>query len=705
MPRSRRACSPRSTPSSARSPRRCAGRCGCSPVPAPARPGRSPTGSPTASPPASTRRPRCSRSPSPPGRRARCARGCAQLGARRVQARTFHSAALRQLRYFWPHVYGTELPTLTESKIGAARRAPPAGSGSTPTRRCCATSPPRSSGPRSATSTPTTTPRSRRRAAARSPASTPTTVGRVFAAYEDVKREPGPDGHGGRPAAHRRPARRRRAGGRPGPPAVQVVRRRRVPGRLAAPVGAARPVARRPRRALRGRRPGADDLLLRRRRRRLPARLPDEVPRHHLDRAGPQLPLHARRSSTAANTLLAGTPSQGVELRAQQPGRPGGAATPATPTRSPRPPRSPTGSRELRAGRHAARRDRRAVPHQRPVRGVRGGAGRRAASRTSCAAPPGSSTGPRSARRSPCCAAPPAPARPADDLARGRPRRSSPAWAGPPSRPTGRGQTRDRWESWQALVDQAEEFAARPTAPTSAASSTTSTAAPPSSTRRSPTASPSRRSTPPRAWSGTRCSCAASRTARCRSPTPTPRRAVEEERRLLYVGMTRARADLALSWALARNPGQAGRAASRRGSSTRCCPSRREPAPSQRPQPQGARDCRECGRPLVDRRPRRSVGRCADCPAPYDEELFERLREWRKERAARGRGAGVRGLHRRHPAADRRAQAAHAEQALLRISGVGRAKLERYGEDVLDARRLTADPGGPRHEEISRNTH
>ena len=48
------------------------------------------------------------------------------LGAGGVQARTFHSAALRQLRYFWPHVHGTELPTLIDSKIGllatAARR-------------------------------------------------------------------------------------------------------------------------------------------------------------------------------------------------------------------------------------------------------------------------------------------------------------------------------------------------------------------------------------------------------------------------------------------------------------------------------------------------------------------------------------------------------------------------------------------------------
>ncbi|WP_331251061.1 ATP-dependent helicase [Nocardioides sambongensis] len=41
-----------------------------------------------------------------------------QLGASGVQARTFHSAALRQLRFFWPQVHGTELPTLTESKLG-----------------------------------------------------------------------------------------------------------------------------------------------------------------------------------------------------------------------------------------------------------------------------------------------------------------------------------------------------------------------------------------------------------------------------------------------------------------------------------------------------------------------------------------------------------------------------------------------------------
>ena len=153
----------------------------------------------------------------------------------------------------------------------------------------------------------------------------------------------GPDGHGGRAAVRRRRARVRRAGRRPGPAAVQVVRRRRVPGRLPAAVGAARPVARRPRRALRGGRPGADDLLVRRRRRDVPPRLPEALPRHHLDRAGPQLPLHApgrRRRQHAA---------QG------QPRAPGSSCAPssrpdrrcgssATPTRSPRRRTSPTRS-------------------------------------------------------------------------------------------------------------------------------------------------------------------------------------------------------------------------------------------------------------------------------------------------------------------------------------------------------------------------
>ncbi|WP_157865051.1 ATP-dependent helicase, partial [Streptomyces prasinopilosus] len=40
-----------------------------------------------------------------------------QLGATGVQARTFHSAALRQLQYFWPKAVGGPLPRLVDRKI------------------------------------------------------------------------------------------------------------------------------------------------------------------------------------------------------------------------------------------------------------------------------------------------------------------------------------------------------------------------------------------------------------------------------------------------------------------------------------------------------------------------------------------------------------------------------------------------------------
>ena len=45
------------------------------------------------------------------------------LGVTGVQARTFHSAALRQLSYFWPRVYGTELPEVIGNSFGLVAEA------------------------------------------------------------------------------------------------------------------------------------------------------------------------------------------------------------------------------------------------------------------------------------------------------------------------------------------------------------------------------------------------------------------------------------------------------------------------------------------------------------------------------------------------------------------------------------------------------
>ncbi len=45
------------------------------------------------------------------------------LGAQGVQARTFHAAALRQLSYFWPQVVGGQIPQLVEQKASLVGRA------------------------------------------------------------------------------------------------------------------------------------------------------------------------------------------------------------------------------------------------------------------------------------------------------------------------------------------------------------------------------------------------------------------------------------------------------------------------------------------------------------------------------------------------------------------------------------------------------
>ncbi|HET8969845.1 MAG TPA: ATP-dependent DNA helicase UvrD2, partial [Candidatus Nanopelagicales bacterium] len=120
---------------------------------------------------------------------------------------------------------------------------------------------------------------------------------------------------------------------------------------------------------------------------------------------------------------------------------------------------------------------------------------------------------------------------------------------------------------------------------------------------------------------------------------------VEEERRLFYVAVTRARTHLALSWARSRQPGGRGR---------------RDPSPfladvfgAGEPAvtgaarvvrgggSRGARDrsgrrrpatCSGCGAALVTG-PESARGRCRNCPVAYDEQLLERLKAWRKQEA------------------------------------------------------------------------
>lgn len=92
--------------------------------------------------------------------------------------------------------------------------------------------------------------------------------------------------------------------------------------------------------------------------------------------------------------------------------------------------------------------------------------------------------------------------------------------------------------------------------------------------------------------------------------------------------------------------------------------------------------CRECGSFLSSARERK-LRRCSDCPAAYDEQLFETLRGWRSEVSqANSVPAFV-------VFTDSTLMAIAEDkpgtlQELGRISGVGKSKLERYGQAVLD---------------------
>ena len=224
----------------------------CSPAPARARPARSPTGSPTACTPGSTPAARAGRHVHGPGRRGDARPAAARSASAGVQARTFHAAALRQLRVL----------LAARGRRRAARGSADARPGCSPRPRprCrlragpaarCATSPPRSSGPRSTRTSPEdyAAARARGRPRRRPATSTPPTWPASYAGYEEVKRGRGLIDFEDVLLLTRR--RRSRTG--PTSPsevrgAVPPLRRRRVPGRQPAAAAAARAVARRPRR-------------------------------------------------------------------------------------------------------------------------------------------------------------------------------------------------------------------------------------------------------------------------------------------------------------------------------------------------------------------------------------------------------------------------------------------------------------------------
>ncbi|MEV6707133.1 ATP-dependent DNA helicase UvrD2 [Micromonospora wenchangensis] len=167
---------------------------------------------------------------------------------------------------------------------------------------------------------------------------------------------------------------------------------------------------------------------------------------------------------------------------------------------------------------------------------------------------------------------------------------------------------------------------------------------------------------------------------------------VEEERRLLYVGITRARQWLWLSYASARSPGGRARRPSRflpqldrsgggeragtgrsggAGAAKRAVERRRAPVVS----------CRICGATLLAGADRK-LGRCPTCPSDIDEQLYERLCDWRARVAGAQRvpayvvftDATLVALAERRPG---------RVEELIAIAGIGPRKLGLYGEAVL----------------------
>ncbi|WP_046318673.1 ATP-dependent DNA helicase UvrD2, partial [Mycobacterium sp. UM_Kg1] len=158
--------------------------------------------------------------------------------------------------------------------------------------------------------------------------------------------------------------------------------------------------------------------------------------------------------------------------------------------------------------------------------------------------------------------------------------------------------------------------------------------------------------------------------------------AVEEERRLLYVGVTRARIHLTLSWALARAPGgRAGRKPSRflSGIAPQADAST---TPAKRRSRGAPKHCRVCNKVLVTPAAI-MLSRCETCAADVDTDLLVALKDWRLRTAT----------ELKVPAyivfSDNTLTAIAEmlpgdEAALVAIPGIGARKLEQFGSDVLE---------------------
>jgi DNA helicase II / ATP-dependent DNA helicase PcrA len=156
--------------------------------------------------------------------------------------------------------------------------------------------------------------------------------------------------------------------------------------------------------------------------------------------------------------------------------------------------------------------------------------------------------------------------------------------------------------------------------------------------------------------------------------------AVEEERRLLYVGITRARVHLTLSWALSRTPG--GRQS--RKPSRFLASIAPKPPPDRgagRKQRGPAKRCRVCNAEL-NTPSAIMLRRCETCASDIDDELLLQLKDWRS-RTAKEQKVPAFVVFSDNTLIAIAEMLPTDEAALVTIPGIGARKLEQYGADLL----------------------